>query len=101
MVELYCKVTIGYNPRRAPPRGRQADPLRIYWAGNHEWNVPGGVHTTARPAAQAHAMSESLGFTSGRMASMLNNMAVALRLYPIVTFQYCSTTLYQVSYHIR
>ena len=24
-----------------------------------------------------------------------------LGLYPIVTFQYCSTTLYQVSYHIR
>ena len=26
---------------------------------------------------------------------------VAVGLYPIVTFQYCSTTLYQVSYHIR
>ena len=28
-------------------------------------------------------------------------IAVAVGLYPIVTFQYCSTTLYQVSYHIR
>jgi hypothetical protein len=26
---------------------------------------------------------------------------VGLGLYPIVTFQYSSTTLYQVSYHIR
>ena len=26
---------------------------------------------------------------------------VMIGLYPIVTFQYCSTTLYQVSYHIR
>lgn len=28
---------------------------------------------------QAHAMSKRIGFTSGRMASMLNNMAVAYR----------------------
>jgi hypothetical protein len=28
-------------------------------------------------------------------------MAVSLGFYPIVTFQYSSTTLYQVSYHIR
>jgi hypothetical protein len=31
----------------------------------------------------------------------LHKRGVALGLYPIVTFQYSSTTSYQVSYHIQ
>jgi hypothetical protein len=57
VVELYCKVTIGDNPRRVGP----LDPAALL-----------GAFET-----------------------------VELGLYPIVTFQYSSTTLYQVSYHIQ
>jgi hypothetical protein len=40
----------------------------------------------------------ALGF--GRVA-VSEPAAAGLGLYPIVTFQYSSTTLYQFSYHIR
>jgi hypothetical protein len=35
------------------------------------------------------------------MAKKAWRIKVALGLYPIVTFQYSSTTLYQFSYHIQ
>ena len=42
--------------------------------------------------------NNNYGWTTGPLGTP---PGVAVGLYPIVTFQYSSTTLYQVSYHIR
>ena len=55
-----------------------------------------------RPEDAAHPLR--WGFmTAGRICKdMAQAILIAqVGLYPIVTFQYSSTTLYQVSYHIR
>ena len=69
MVELYCKVTIGYNPKLA---------VRL------------GEGRVAQP-------DEHVVLAEGAPAPP----ALGVGLYPIITLQYSSTTLYQVSCHIQ
>jgi hypothetical protein len=74
VVELYCKVRIGYHPRWEPTAAVWAR-----WAGE-----------------EAAAVGAAAGVVCGP-----DGLEAALGLYPIATFQHSSTTLYQVSNHIQ
>jgi microcystin degradation protein MlrC len=53
------------------------------------------------PLAAAILPVDAPGLSTTRTETFARRRQARLGLYPIVTFQYSSTTLYQFSYHIQ
>jgi hypothetical protein len=73
VVELYCKVTIGYNPR-------------------FDSTLTGKI---------VNRFSSDMQKIDLQLRGAIIYLGVALGLNPIVTSQYSSTILYQVSYRVQ
>ena len=91
IVTLYCRAPQVPRHRR---RARRARRLRL-----RRHAAPLATFHHRRHAARADLEAELP--REEDLELRRERVDVDLGLYPVVTFQYSSTTLYQVSYHIR